>query len=158
TPGAGKTAVRDSQDEIALEAKGYVIPISKIQVSPKVSGMVMKLFIEEGKAVKKGFVLAELETDDYQYDFDRWDGQVLAAERRIKELTEYRQKEIEQAKAELDDTEEQCVQLKKDLDRSKHLYATKALSDREWELAESSYNSMVFRREKLRLVHDLMKG
>lgn len=39
--------------EIALEAKGWVVPRHQILVSPKVSGMVMQLNVEEGKLVKK---------------------------------------------------------------------------------------------------------
>ena len=39
--------------EISLESKGYIVPISLIQVSPKVSGTVTNLNIKEGMAVEK---------------------------------------------------------------------------------------------------------
>ena len=49
---------------MALEAGGYIVPFQKVQVSPKVGGQVKKLYIEEGQFVKKGEVLAELETEE----------------------------------------------------------------------------------------------
>lgn len=56
---------------IALEAGGYIVPFQKVQVSPKVGGQVKKLYIEEGQYVKKGEVLAELETEEYDFEFNR---------------------------------------------------------------------------------------
>lgn len=56
---------------VALEAGGYIVPFQKVQVSPKVGGQVKKLFIEEGQYVKKGAVLAELETEEYDFEYNR---------------------------------------------------------------------------------------
>ncbi len=57
--------------EIALEAKGYIIPAHNILVSPKVSGMIVKLRITESQRVVKDQVLAELEDTEYRADRDR---------------------------------------------------------------------------------------
>src|SRR5437763_1669689 len=57
--------------EVALEAKGYIIPARLIQVSPKVNGMVMKLDVVEGKRVKEGDILCVLEDIDYKADHAR---------------------------------------------------------------------------------------
>ncbi|NDH07292.1 biotin/lipoyl-binding protein, partial [bacterium] len=65
-PGAVK-----GKENIVLEAKGYVVPVHQIQVSPKVPGMIEKLYVEEGKRVKKGDVLAVLESIDYKADFEK---------------------------------------------------------------------------------------
>src|SRR5438067_11042201 len=54
TPSSNVTAT--SGDRV-LESKGNVVPVHQIQVSPKVGGMVEKLYIEEGKRVHKGDVL-----------------------------------------------------------------------------------------------------
>ena len=62
--------------EIALEAKGYIIPAHQSLVSPKVSGMIVALMIEEGKRFAAGDMLAVIESKEYQYDLDR----ALAAE------------------------------------------------------------------------------
>ena len=83
----------------ALESKGYIIPISLIQVSPKVGGMVIKLNIQEGTRVDKGFVLAELEKVDYQAEYDHAVATAAAAKQRYLELKNgFRKEEIEQAK------------------------------------------------------------
>lgn len=63
-----------------LEAGGYIVPFQKVQVSPKVGGQVKKLYIEEGQFVPKGFVLAELETEEYDFDFRRTEAAAQLAE------------------------------------------------------------------------------
>lgn len=52
--------------EIVLETKGYVLPASQVTVSPKVSGQVVELMIEDGKRVKAGEVLARLDSVEYE--------------------------------------------------------------------------------------------
>ena len=52
-------AAAPAPGKIALESKGYIIPISLIQVSPKVGGMVMKLNIKESDRDEKGALLAK---------------------------------------------------------------------------------------------------
>src|SRR5207244_10322121 len=56
---------------VALEAGGYVIPVHRVQVAPKVGGEVVELFIEEGQFVKKGQVLARLDRSKYEYEYRR---------------------------------------------------------------------------------------
>src|SRR5262249_25973736 len=100
---AKEQAKGPAKSEITLESKGYIIPISLIQVSPLVSGKVLKLNIHEGQKVKKGEIIAELGDMDYQADYDR-------AEAAYIELTKYREQETEQAKAELEETKAQMDQ------------------------------------------------
>jgi len=47
-----------------LNASGYVVAQRKAAVSSKATGRLKKLFIEEGKYVKEGEILAQLENDD----------------------------------------------------------------------------------------------
>jgi RND family efflux transporter MFP subunit len=47
-----------------LNASGYVVAQRKAAVSSKATGRIERLYVEEGKSVKKGDVLAELENDD----------------------------------------------------------------------------------------------
>jgi len=49
-----------------LNASGYVVAQRKAAVSSKATGRLEKLFVEEGKAVKKGEILAQLENDDLE--------------------------------------------------------------------------------------------
>src|SRR5438132_5621781 len=85
--------------DVVHESKGNIVPVHQIQVSPKVSGMVEKLYIEEGKRVQKGDVLAELEKVNYLANRDHAKAVLEEARQNLLVLTEYRQREIDQAKA-----------------------------------------------------------
>ena len=61
-----RAAAAASSGQIVLESKGHIIPAHQILVSPKVSGMVVKLLITESQRVGRGDVLAELEDTEYR--------------------------------------------------------------------------------------------
>ena len=91
------------------------MPVQRILVSPKVSGMIVKLDILEGRRVKKGDILAELEDVDYKADLAHAESSLEAARQRLAEIEAMRPKEIGQAKAELERAKAELVQLKSDL-------------------------------------------
>ena len=70
--GSSSAATTDvaSSGAVALEAKGYIIPVHQIQVSPKVSGMLVDIDprLEEGQVFKEGDVLATIEELPYLKD------------------------------------------------------------------------------------------
>jgi len=141
---------------VVLESKGYIIPVHQIQVSPKVSGMVMKLNFEEGKHVTKGEILAELETVDYQADRDHARSQLNSNWQRFLELyTGSRPEEIKQAKAELEENDAQREQLYLDWKRSLTLNR-QALAQRDYEAAYGSYKMMERKVERMRQAYELM--
>src|SRR5205085_9769119 len=92
----GLPASAGATNEIVLESKGYIVPISLIQVSPIISGTVMKLNVEEGKFVREGFVLAELDITEFKADKDRAEGVLKSARARLEELRRYRKEEVQQ--------------------------------------------------------------
>ncbi len=149
-----------AQGPIALESKGYIIPISLIQVSPKVGGMVMKLYITEGMAVKKDLLLAELEDVDYKADYDHALANAVGAQRRWDEMWKYRDQEIKQAAADWEDSKAQREQMLLDFNRSMQLKTTnpQAIAVKEYEQAESAYKSMDYRTERLKLAFELLRG
>jgi multidrug resistance efflux pump len=104
--------------EIALESKGYVTPVHQIQVSPKVSGTIVRLHFEEGQRVQKGSILAQLETTDYQADYDHTLATVEAARQRLLELSNgNREEEKGRSEAALREAEEQHSQLRDEAGR-----------------------------------------
>lgn len=141
---------------VVLESKGYIIPVHQIQVSPKVSGMVMELNIEEGQRVPKDFVLAKLEITEYKAEHDRAQALAQAARHRWQELWKYRNDEIRQAKAELEDARAQREQLWAEWKRSTVLKTTGSVAQRDYELAESQFKSQEQRSERLKLALDLL--
>src|SRR5262245_12662751 len=152
----GDAAVASSGD-VAVVRKGYIIAAHQILLSPKVSGVIEKLYIEEGKRVKKDDILAELEITEYKSDYDHAHGTALAAWQRFLELyTGNREQEVRQAKAELDEMEANLKQLYLDWKRNGRLQSNSALAAKDYELAESQYRAMDRRVEKMRQAYHLM--
>lgn len=146
-----------SSGDVALEAKGYIIPAHQILVSPLVSGRIMSLAIEEGRRVEKGAVLAELETTEYEADVARAKAMLNAAKSRLEELERgNRPEEIAAAKAELAEAEAQRQQLLSDWKRKTQLRESRVLTENEYEQAEYQFKAMDRRVERLRQVHAVM--
>jgi len=61
-------AVGPDQDQVVLETKGYIVPVTQVTVSPKVSGSVVEMAIEQGKRVKAGDMLARLDPREYEVE------------------------------------------------------------------------------------------
>jgi multidrug resistance efflux pump len=139
----GSGAVADSGD-VVLESKGYIIPVHQIQVSPKVGGMVMDLFFQEGDKVKRDQVLAQLETDDYQADYDHAAEQVKVAEA-AQEQAEAGIKSARanqtRAEADLDQMKAKVVQYERDWDRAQRLGPTKVLADVDVDTVKAQYET-----------------
>jgi HlyD family secretion protein len=95
-----------------LESKGYIVPITTIQVSPKVGGMVLWLHprFREGELFQKGEKLAELEKVEYKSERDRCKGLVDASGQRWKELDLSLYFQVRQAEADLADASSQFDQ------------------------------------------------
>jgi multidrug resistance efflux pump len=160
TPAASTSAAPTaSSGEVVLQAKGYVVPAHQVQVSPKAGGMIVKLNdkFEEGQFFEKGEVLAWLETDDYQADYDHALAARDAAEQRYKESLCSRPEEIEAAHNELKESEATLRQLDLDLRRCERLVGTTAMSPKEYEQAKFTRDAMKRRVERLRFSYDLMK-
>ncbi|MCS6850704.1 MAG: efflux RND transporter periplasmic adaptor subunit [Gemmataceae bacterium] len=150
------TAPQATVGEVVLESKGYIVPTHQVQVSPRVSGMVERLYIEEGKRVQRGDILAELEKVDYQADVDRAKAALAAARQRLNELVRNHPDEINQVKAELEEAEAQREQLYLEWKRNVNLRTGNALAAREYEQAYSAYKAMDRRVERLRLALKLV--
>jgi multidrug resistance efflux pump len=150
----GETA---GETGVALESKGYIIPAHQILVTPQVNGRILKLNIEEGRRVKQGEVLAELETTDFLADVARAEALLAAARQKLLELERgTRPEEIEQVKAELAETITNRDQLEADWRRNEKLRATQAITDREYEQSESQFRAMEHRAARLRQLLKLM--
>jgi multidrug resistance efflux pump len=140
---------------LVLESKGYIIPARQILVSPKVSGMIERLSVVEGQRLKRGDVLAVLESVDYQADVARAVAALEAARQRLTELQRgNRPEEIAQARAELAEAEAQRVQLEADWKRAVELRRQEgmtAISATDFETAESRFQAMARRVERLQM-------
>jgi HlyD family secretion protein len=158
-PSPTTPAATASAGELALEVKGYVTPIHKMQVSPKISGQLVWLHenFEEGAIFQKGDVLAKVEAVEYQSDYDHAKAYLASAEQKWKELEAgNRPQEIAQAKADLEEQKANLEQLRLDLKRNVQLASTSATAARDYELAKYGYDAMERRVARLQSAYDLM--
>jgi multidrug resistance efflux pump len=73
-------------EEVALENKGYLIPVAQVQVSPRVSSEITEIHFEEGTRVKKGDLLARIDPTPYDLDYKRAQALLEAARARLEAL------------------------------------------------------------------------
>jgi HlyD family secretion protein len=155
-PGAVSSAVASS-GEIALESKGFIIPAHRILISPKVPGMITALRIEEGQRVRKGDMLAQLETTDYEADYNRAKAAADSAQQKVLELEHgFRKEEIAESQAEVQEAEALRSQLSAEWQRIVQLKKSGVSTQSEYDLAEANFKTVDRRVARLRKAYDLM--
>ncbi|MBC7851929.1 MAG: biotin/lipoyl-binding protein, partial [Pirellulaceae bacterium] len=156
----GTASAAPSKREIALEAKGYIIPAHQSLVSPKVSGMILESMIEEGKRFNAGDLLAVIESKEYEFDLDRAISAEQAAAarwreagRRLKDM----ELELNQTQAQIDEVAEQIKQIQQDWDRKDALRKGGNVTKQELEEIESKLQVALKQKSRLEFAHELMK-
>ena len=119
-----ETAVIDRGDIIEkITATGTINPVNSVKVGSQVSGRIIKILADYNAQVKKGQVVAQLETDIYQSKVEQADANYKMSQAQARE-----------AHAALLDTES-------NLRRAKMLRRDSVLSERDLEIAETKYDS-----------------
>ena len=103
---------------------------SEIYIASKLSGRIEKIFVEEGALVHKGDKLVQMQTNTLE-------AEKAAALAKIKT----REGELAQAKAELKHKQSSYDGARKEYERQKTLVATRAVSERVFEEAETRYKN-----------------
>ncbi len=106
-----------------ITANGKIQPETEVKISPDVSGEIVELDVKEGDKVKKGDFLLKIKPDNY------------ISVRNRAEAT------LNSTKARLNQSEAQLEQAKLEFNRKKKLWQQKAISEAEYEQAETAYNS-----------------
>ena len=144
---------------IVLEYKGYVIPAHQILVSPKVSGMIIELHVEEGARKTTGDILAVLESTEYQSDYDNKLATIELMQQRFDELhSGNRPEEILQARADLAEAQEQLEEYRSTYARQEKLWKEKATTELTMIQAEQKYLAQQKRVERLQQGKILMEA
>jgi HlyD family secretion protein len=155
---SGDSAAVAAPGEIALEAKGYIIPVHEILISPKVSGVLVEMNIVEGTHVTEKDVLAVVEDTEYKADLLRAKASLVFAEQAYEELKRgFRPEEIAQSEAELAESDAQLKQLKDEWARSEELFKKNAFAQEDCEKARAKYQAMDRHVEKLKQSLELMR-
>ena len=78
-----------------LDASGYVVARRRATVSSKMTGKVMKVFIEEGMQVEEGQILAQLDDSTMVADLNYSQSQLNEAKRVFNRTRELAKEELE---------------------------------------------------------------
>ena len=143
---------------VALDAGGYIIPIQKVQVSPKVGGQVIWLHknLEEGTLVDEGVVIARLDPTKYKYEYERAQAFADQAKAEYEELKNgSRDEEKKHSAASLKEAEEARRQLADELNRLRQ--SGRAASDEERIKVESRLKQADQKVEQLRQMDRMMQ-
>lgn len=133
------------------------MPEQQILVSPQVSGRVIELNFEAGQRIERDFVLAVLDSTEYQAELERVTALLEAARENLAELREgSRPDEIKQAQAELAEAQTNLQQAERDFKRAKDLVANGFGNKQELETAETQFNMIKKRVDKLSASTQLM--
>ena len=80
--------------DVLLDLSGFVVPRTKVVISPQVGGIVSKVLIpEEGKQVKTGDLLFELDDTRYRAEFVQAQAALGTAQAQLEELKNGREEE-----------------------------------------------------------------
>lgn len=150
--------VDSPKSQISLESRGYITPAKQILVSPKVSGTLVMLNIEEGKRVTKGDILAEIEQTEYKAELDRQLALLSGAKQRLLELeTGSRPEEVSQAEAELSEAQTELAEAERQYQRQLQLSKQSAGANTNLTQAETNYQSQQRRVERAKLALELLR-
>jgi len=120
--GAARSRAETTFDEeVALESKGYLVPVAQVQVSPRVSGEITEIHFEAGSRVQKGALLARIDATPYEFNYKRAQALVEAARARLEDARTSdpgqvkkgpRNHRLDELRAELAAAEAKCAKAK----------------------------------------------
>jgi len=132
------------QQPVTVAASGAVEANVTAQGAFQIAGRVARVYVEEGQAVTKGQVLAELDATDYRNGYDAARGQADAAQAVNNKAQEGpRAQELEQARIDFDRWQDEYK-------RMKFLYEHQSLAANDFEKIEAGYKAAQQRYEMAR--------
>ena len=111
--------------------------IQDVEVRPKVSGFITKLYVHEGEAVKAGQVLFVVDNAIYQSAVRQAEAAVVSAKSSVTRT----QASVVQAAAALNSALAQAATAQLTYNNSKQLYANKVIGDYEMQAAKNGYET-----------------
>lgn len=93
---------------LRINASGKVVPVQSVNISPKTSGVLVDLLVEQGDRVKAGQIIARMDSSDLQAQQIQTRAKVAQAQAQLdKAVAGSRPEEIAQAQARLDQAQAQ---------------------------------------------------
>jgi len=120
---------------LLVAASGTVEATQTADLGFQVPGRIARVFVEEGQAVRKGQVIAELDAADYQFGLQASEGQAAAAQASLdKAQAGTRVEEVEQARAAYEKAENEYQ-------RYRRLYERKSMAPVDFGKVEAAYRA-----------------
>lgn len=111
--------------------------VQDVEVRPKISGFITKLYVHEGQAVSAGQVLFELDNATYQAAVRAAQAQINQAEASVRSA----QAGIQTANASLNSAQAQAATAQLTYNNSQNLYNNKVIGEYELQTARNSYQT-----------------
>ncbi len=153
---AGWRLVHDRKATEVLEANG-TIEATEVEVSSKLPGRIAQLLVKEGEVVQANQVVARLDTSEIEAEVAQQQAALAKAEAQLKELLAgSRVEEIEEARANLQQAEDNLKLAKDDWDRFDNLFKEGAISaqdrDRAKNRVEVAMSQVKAARERYQMI------
>ncbi len=153
---AGWRLVHDRKATEVLEANG-TIEATEVEVSSKLPGRIAQLLVKEGDVVQANQVVARLDTSEIEAEVAQQQAALAKAEAQLKELLAgSRVEEIEEARANLQQAEDNLKLAKDDWDRFDNLFKEGAISaqdrDRAKNRVEVAMSQVKAARERYQMI------
>lgn len=134
------TFAEEEGGDIVLDLSGYVVPRTKIEVAPRVGGMVIALPIEEGMRISRGELITQIDDVSFKADYLEAQAALSLAESRLEELQSGAlPEEIDQARTNAELTRRQVEFLEGEFERAKRLLDSKGISKSDFDRMETDF-------------------
>ncbi|MEO0408433.1 MAG: biotin/lipoyl-binding protein, partial [Cyanobacteria bacterium P01_A01_bin.135] len=145
------TPVTAEQLTIRVEGSGAVVPVDTVNLSPKVTGQLEELYVDEGDTVSRGQVLARMDVGSLAAELQQRQAQLVQAEAdRDRVVAGSRQEEVRRAQAQVESAEAQVDLTLARLKRFRELVTEGAVSQNELDQYESDARSAAASLEEAR--------
>jgi ABC exporter DevB family membrane fusion protein len=137
--------------EYLIAGAGRVEPSSEnIKLGSEINGKLKRIYVEEGDAVRRGQVLAELENSDYRAQVESAAAEVMQRQAELRKVINgARQQERREALSSVAEAEAVMNNAKADMVRRRELFAAGVISreeedryEKEYEVAKARYDEM----------------
>lgn len=141
--------VESTEVTVRINASGEVEAFQTVNLSPKNSGIVGELLVEQGDSVEQGQIVARMDIDDLNAQMRQNQANLAEAEAQLQDLLQGTDRpQLAQAEANVEAVRSQRVEadsrlrlVESDLDRDRNLYAQGAISERELDNSQNAVDS-----------------
>ena len=141
-----------------LTVAGYIVPRQKVELGAKIIGRVEFIAVDVGDLVKKGQIVARLESQEFQAQLEQAEADLEVVKKKFSDLVAgSRQQEIRQAQAQLEQDEASYQVSRVQLERIQRLFQDGLIAAQELDAARTEYAVRQAKLKQARENRDLGK-